>query len=95
MSNENKPSGRSTRPEDKQPTEGSKHNPIAAFLAKSSIVARKELPVVGGAVIALSIIAILVSIKFISVEFTVILTLATIVKASFQAGAVWQRLRRK
>lgn len=81
-------------PEGKQPpVEAAKPNPVAIFLAKASIVAQKELPVVGGAVIALGIIAILVSIKFISVEFMYILSVATIVKYSFKAGVVWQRLR--
>lgn len=83
----------------KKPPEGmqtpveAKPNPVAIFLAKSSIVAQKEFPVIGGATVVMSIIAFLVSIKFISVQFMVILVLGTIIKYSFQAGVVWQRVR--
>lgn len=73
-------------------TEG-KVNPVARFLRMLNAVAVAELPTIGGAAIVMSIIAILVSIKFISVEFMVILVLGTIIKYSFQAGVVWQRVR--
>lgn len=77
----------------KKPVEAAKDNPVARFLAMANIVAKKEAPVACGAAIVMSIIAILVSIKFISVEFMVILVLGTLIKYSFQAGVVWQRLR--
>lgn len=71
-----------------------KRNPLAGFLAKLSAVSRQELPVVLCGLAALAVIAILVSIKFISVEFMLILTVLTIVKTSFEAGMVWQQMRR-
>ena len=79
--------------EPKKPMEAAKDNPVARFLAMVNIVAKKELPVVGEALAAMSIIAILVSIKYISVEFMLILTFLTIAKTAFNAGVVWQRLR--
>lgn len=72
-----------------------KRNPIAGFLANLSAVSRRELPVVFCGLAALAAIAILVSIKCISVEFMLILTVLTIVKTSFEAGMVWQQMRRK
>ena len=72
-----------------------KDNPVAAFLAKSSIVARKELPVVFDGVMAMAIITILTGIQWISVEFTAVLVLLTIAQIFFRAGMVWQALSRK
>lgn len=81
-------------PEGKQaPVAAAKPNPVAIFLAKCSIVAQKELPVVLCGLAALAGIAALVVIKYISVEFMLILTFLTIAKTAFNAGVVWQRLR--
>ena len=88
-----KPGEGKTPTEIKKNPEAAKDNPVARFLAMANIVAKKEAPVACGAAIVMSIIAILVSIKFISVEFMVILVLGTLIKYSFQAGVVWQRVR--
>ena len=77
-----------------QPTEGRK-NPIAEFLAKTSIVAQKELPVVLGGLFAMTCIILLAWIQYISVEFTLILALGTIILTAFRAGMVWQWLQSK
>ena len=71
-----------------------KRNPLANFLANLSAVSRRELPVVLWGLAALAAIAILVSIKYISVEFMMILTVLTIAKTSFEAGMVWQQMQR-
>lgn len=71
------------------------HNPIAAFLGKSSVMAQKEFPVIAEGAAVLAIICILVSVQWINVPCMATFAVLTIAKTAFQAGMVWQRVCRK
>ena len=95
MKKKNPTPGKYTRPEDTQLPAEDRKNPIAALLAKISIVAKHELPVVLSGLFAMTCVIFLNWIEYISVEFTLILGLSTIMLTAFRAGMVWQWLRSK